>query len=123
MAYSGSTAATTLANPPRQVIMGLTSPPLGASGSSVLSTAPTANPSGQGGGLWYYASTNLTTDLTASNFFSDGYYLGMRPGDMVFGVQFSSAGSSVQTFQGAIVSVSTSGASLSTGSLITSTFN
>ena len=91
MAYSGSTAATTVANPPRQLIAGLASPP----NSTGLSTAPTANPSGQGGGLWYYASTNLTTDLTASNFFSDGYYLGMKPGDMVMGVQFSSAGSTV----------------------------
>ena len=119
MAYSGATAASSLANPPRAVIQDICSPP----NTTGLSTAPTANPGGQGGGLWYYASTNATTDLTASNFFTDGFYLGMRPGDVVFGAQFTSAGSSVVTFQGAIIGVSTSGASLSTGSLITSTFN
>ena len=118
MAYSGSTAASTLANPPRQLIAGIASP----MGTTGLSTAP-ASPGNQGGGLWYYASTNLTTDLVASGFFSDGKALGMKPGDMVMGVQFSSAGSSVTTFQGAVVSISTAGAaSLSTGSLVTSTF-
>lgn len=118
MAYSGSTAASTLSNPPRLVIPGGLAQTPGTTG---LSTAPSA-PGGQGGALWYYSSTNLTTDLTASNFFSDGYYLGMRPGDAVMGVQFSSAGSTVTTFLGAITGVSTSGASLSTGSLMTSTF-
>lgn len=118
MAYSGSTASSSVANPPRRLIDGIMSFP----GSTGLTTTPDA-PGGQGGGLWYYSSTNLTTDLVAAGFFSDGKNLGMRPGDMVMGVQFSSAGSSVTTFQGAIVSISTAGAaSLSTGSLITSTF-
>lgn len=118
MAYSGTTAATSLANPPRGVLPSAMSMVVGTTG---LSTVPSA-PSGQGGGLWFYSSTNLTTDLTATNFFTDGKALGMRPGDLVFGVQFSSAGSTVTTFQGAITGVSTSGASLSTGSLMTSTF-
>lgn len=118
MAYSGTTAASSVSNPPRMVV--------GASigevpGTTGLSTAP-ASPGNQGGQMWFYSSTNLTTDLVASNFFSDGYYLGMRPGDLVMGVQFSSAGSTVTTFQGAVTGVSTSGASLSTGSLMTSTF-
>ena len=74
--------------------------------------------------VWLYSSTNLTTDLTASGFFSDGYTLGMRPGDLVLGSQYTSAGSSAITFQGTIASVTTGGAaSLSTGSLMTSTFN
>lgn len=107
------------ANPPRAIVFGSIAQTPATTG---LTTAPSAA-NGQGGNLWYYSSTNLTTDLTASNFFSNGYYLGMKPGDLVMGVQFSSAGSSVETFQGAIIGVSTSGASLSTGSLITSTFN
>lgn len=120
MAYYGTTQATTLVNPPRLVIGGAL---YGVNGATTgLSTAP-ASPNNQGGSLWFYASTNLTTDIVASNFFSDGYYIGMRPGDAVYGVQFSSAGSSVTTFFGAITGVSTSGASLSTGSLITSTFS
>ena len=118
MAYSGSTAASSLANPPRLVIAaGIAQTPA----TTGLTTAP-GSANAQGGGLWCYTSTNLTTDLTASNFFSDGYYLGMKPGDIVMGSQFSSAGSTVTTFYGAIVGVSTSGASLSTGSLVTSTF-
>lgn len=118
MAYSGTTAASSLANPPRQMLVASMSMLSGATG---LSTVPSA-PNGQGGGMWYYSSTNATTDLVASNFFTDGKYLGMKPGDLVTGVQFTSAGSSVITFFGSVVSVSTSGASLSTGSLMTSTF-
>lgn len=117
MAYSGSTASSSVANPPRALIQGV-----GANhGTTGLTSAPGA-PGAQGGGLWYYASTNATTDLLEADFFTDGKNLGMRPGDMVFGVSFTSAGSSVQTFMGAITGVSTSGASLSTGSLVTSTF-
>ena len=125
MSYFGATQASTVANPPRQLIAGLASPQVNQSAATLTtqgSTGNLANPSGQGGGLWYYASTNLTTDIVAANFFSDGFYLGMRPGDVVMGAQFSSAGSTVTTFMGAITSVSTSGASLSTGSVMTSTF-
>ena len=117
MAYSGSTAASSVANPPRQMIQSV-----GANqGTTGLTTTPNAV-GAQGGGLWFYCSTNATTDLLVANFFTDGKSLGMRPGDMVFGMSFTSAGSSVQTFMGAITGVSTSGASLSTGSLVTSTF-
>jgi hypothetical protein len=128
MAYFGSTQLSSIANPPRQLVAPFATNPALTGSTMFLSTqgstaANNANASGGGGGgLWFYASTNLTTDLVAANFFSDGFYLGMRPGDIVQGAQFSSLGSSVTTFMGAIVSVSTAGASLSTGSLITSTF-
>jgi hypothetical protein len=112
MAYSGATAASSVANPPINVAGGLGV----GRGSSALT--------GNNKNLWMYSSTNLTTDLTAAGFFSDGYNLGMRPGDVVMGSQYTSAGSSVISFQGSIASVTTAGAaSLSTGSLITSTFN
>jgi len=117
MAYSGTTAASSLANPPRKLVEAIA----GNAGTTGLTTAPGA-PGAQGGAIWTYCSTNATTDLTASNFFSDGKSLGMRPGDLVMGSQFTSAGSSVITFWGAITGVSSSGASLSTGSLVTSTF-
>ncbi len=117
MAYSGTTAATSLSNPPRKIAEGLA----GNAGTTGLTTVPGA-PGAQGGALWFYSSTNLTTDIVASNFFSDGKALGMRPGDAVMGVQFSSAGSSAQSFLGVITGVSTSGATLSTGALMTSTF-
>lgn len=91
MAYSGTTAGTTLANPPRCIA----GPALyGNIGTSVLTTAPAA-PNAQGGNVWFYCSTNKTTDITADGFFDDGFYLGMRPGDLVIATQFTSAGSTV----------------------------
>jgi len=119
MAYSGATAASSVANPPRCIAGGAFARLPGA--TTGLSTAPTKGPNLQGGALWFYASTNKTTDRDVSNFFSDGFYLGMAPGDMVFGVEFTSAGSSVQTFMNTITGVSTSGATMSTGGSLTST--
>ena len=129
MAYSGSTATTTAANPPRLVSMGALygpagSPTTGASnGTTGLSTAP-AEPNAQGGALWTYVSTNKTTDMNiaGNSFFSDGDELGMRPGDVVCAVQFSSAGSSMVLSFHAVATVSTDGAGLSTGAIFTSTF-
>ena len=129
MSYYGTTQASSVANPPRQLIAPFATNAAIAGSTEYLSTqgSTAANnpnaPGGGGGGLWFYSSTNATTDLTATNFFSDGFYLGMRAGDVVMGNQFSSLGSSVTTFVGSIVSVSTAGASLSTGTLMTSTFN
>lgn len=118
MAYSGSTAASTVANPPRLIVGRFA----GLPATTGLSTIDIRQAS-QGGNLWFYSSTNLTTDLApATTFFTDGWYLGMRAGDAVYGVQFSSAGSSVTTFIGGIVTASTAGCGMSTGSLMTSTF-
>jgi len=120
MAYFGATEASSVANPPRLVAGGGLYGVCGA--TTGLSTDP-ASPNNQGGSMWFYCSTNLSTDVFAADFFSDGEALGMRPGDLVNGVQFSSAGSSVQTFIGAVTAISTAGAAtLSTGSMITSTY-
>lgn len=118
MAYSGSTAASSVANPPIKIAMG------GIGYSNPSSTAlSTATPGGkQGTSLWFYSSTNSSTETMASNFFSDAWYLGMRPGDVILGLYYSSAGSSVVTYLGGITGVSTSGAALSTGGTVTSTF-
>lgn len=129
MSYFGTTQLSSVANPPRQLVAPFACNPALVGSTEFLTTqgsTATNNPNapgGSGGGLWFYSSTNLTTDMTVANFFSDAFYLGMRAGDVVMGSQFTSAGSSVITFQGTIGSVSTAGAALSTGSLITSTFN
>ena len=34
--------------------------------------------------LWAYTSTDVHTDVDASDYFSDGYDLGMKVGDIVF---------------------------------------
>jgi len=128
MSYFGSTQLSSVANPPRQLIAPMAVNPAIVGSTEFLSTqgSTAANnpngPGGGGGGLWFYSSTNLTTDIVAANFFSDGFYLGMKAGDVVMGNQYSSLGSTVTTFAGSIVSVSTAGASMTTGSLMTSTF-
>lgn len=106
MAYAGSTAATSAANPPRAMVMG--------NASSVASTlnAAAAAPGAQGGNLWYYCSTNTTAEVVAANFFTDGKALGMRPGDVLLGVFYTSVGTSAIPYVGAITSVTTDGASL-----------
>lgn len=129
MAYFGTTQLSSVANPPRQLVSPLAVNPVLTGSTQFLSTqgSTAANypngPGGGGGSIWSYVSTNLTTDLTAANFFSDGWQLGMKAGDFVMGAQFTSLGSSVIGFTGIIVSVSTGGASLSSGALMTSTFN
>jgi hypothetical protein len=107
MSYFGTTQLSSVANPPRLLIAPFATNPAISGSTMFLSTqgSTAANnpnaPGGGGGQLWFYASTNLTTDLTATNFFSDGFYIGMRPGDVVHGVQFSSLGSTVTVFTGA----------------------
>lgn len=73
--------------------------------------------------LWGYNSTNLTTDMTASNFFSNAQALGMRNGDMLMATSYSTESSTGHiVVTGIITGVSTSGANLSTGGTMTSTF-
>lgn len=114
MAYSGTTAASTLANPPLAIAEGMAGRITNSSSATV----------GGGSKLWLYTSTNLTTDMTVANFFSDAYYIGMKQGDLVIGCQASSAGSTTMlSFVGTVGAVSTAGAALSTGGTMTSTFS
>lgn len=140
MSYYGATQASSLANPPRQIVAPLAANPVpsslngqtmylttqGSTGNAGYYSDNTPSGAGVGGSVWYYVSTNLTTDLTAAGnqpFFSDGFQLGMKPGDLVMGAQFTSAGSSVVGFNAFVTYVTTLGAALSTGATITSTFN
>lgn len=110
MSYSGSTATTP--NPPRLLIPAMGGP-LAANSTSV----------GNAGALWFYCSTNLTTDMTASNFFTDAKALGMRTGDVLLAATYSTQSSTGHILvMGMITGVSTSGANLSTGGTMTSTF-
>ena len=77
---------------------------------------------GEGGALWTYTSTNLTTDLTTASHFSNAGDLGMRNGDILISATYSSEGSSSILVLGVIGFDSTAAASLSTGGMITSTF-
>lgn len=123
MAYLGSTQATSLANPPRCIVSRFA----GAPASTQLSTGVPSDGARsayatQGGAVWLYSSSHGSSAACDSNFFSDAFYIGIRPGDVLWGVQWTTLGSSVVQYQGVFTSVSTAGANLSTGSLITSTF-
>jgi hypothetical protein len=131
MSYFGTTQASSVANPPQLIAGPFAQNPFQTGSTMFLTTqgstaAQNTNNSGgrsMGAQLWTYVSTNETTDVTGANFFVDAAYIGMRAGDLVMGAWFTSQGSSAVCFLGLITSVSTAGASLSTGSLITSTFN
>lgn len=120
MAYSGTTAATSLANPPIQIAKGMGNT-VNQNGAVVGSTA---QPIVGGNGLWYYSSVDGTTVLEGVGYFTDGLALGMRNGDALMGVSASSIGSTTFiTFLGTLFTTnSTGGFNLSTGGTITSTF-
>lgn len=118
MTYYGTTAASSLRNPPRLLVGRFQ----GVPSTTGLSTANPGQGS-QGGNLWFYNSTNTSTELQSSTFFTDGWYLGMRAGDIVMALSFSSAGSTVNLSVGAITDASTSGCGFSTGSVMTSSFS
>jgi len=117
MAYAGTTAATTVSNPPMLMARGMGSGFQTTGGSS----AGVAAGVGSGCGMWMYASTNSSTEVIAANFFSDGYALGMRVGDIVFCA--GATGSSGLLCIHTVAAASTAGVSLSSAGGITSTFN
>ena len=113
MSYSGATAASSVANPPRALISGI--------GGGVNSTA-----FGQAVGkanktLWLYATSDEATNLRDTAYFTDGWYLGMRAGDIV--LYTCSTGSSISIGLGVVASgASTAGTNLgSTGGVLSST--
>ena len=112
MSYFGSTAASTLVNIPKRVDSGFLSQ------ASIRESTSVA----EGGGLWSYNSSNLTTDLCASGFFSDAGKIGMRNGDVVISGTWSAESSTSHVVViGMVAYDTTAAASLSTGGTITST--
>lgn len=106
MAYSTS-------NPPRCILPAMGGP-LAANSTSVANGAQ----------LWFYSSTNGSTELMASNFFTDGKYLGMRTGDVLIHSGYSTQSSTGHILAiGMVADVSTAGARLSTGGTVTSTYS
>ena len=119
MAYVGSTAASSAVNPPR-LVAGSFHSRAGATG--LLGTLTTAqNQQAVGGNIWTYVSTNTSTETEAATFFTDGWYLGMRPGDIVMSVSYTS-GSTHTLSLGVVTDASTAGVTLSTGSRISSSY-
>ncbi len=117
MAYIGSTAASSIANPPS-----LLQRPLGP-GARLGSNATAANVPIRLG-LWVFGSTDTTSSPFTAGYFSDGYEIGMKQGDVVICVgQTSTVSSSQVLMLGCVSSVSSTGGGtqLSTFSFISST--
>lgn len=113
MAYSGTTAASSVSNPPLRIA--------GYAGAGANSTAFGVAAGAGAKSLWLYNSSNNSTgDMMGSNFFTDAYYIGMKTGDLIMGSVCT--GSSISVFLGVIGTVTTSGAAIaSTGGCLSST--
>lgn len=115
MSYSGTTASSTLTNPPI-LVGGKIGGPVLNMGSTLIGAA-----GGQGAQLWFYASTETSTGILAANYFTDGSRLGMKAGDVMIAVS-NTGGTTSNLVIGVITSGSTAGYGMSTGAMITSTF-
>ena len=113
MAYVGSTAASSVANPPFQIGGGF------LAGRSVNESTTAAN----GGNLWFYNSTETLAAVAVANYFTDAQRLGMRSGDVMLCSLRTGEASCVQLLTiGVVCEVSTSGAQLSSIGNITSNY-
>ena len=112
MAYIGSTAGSSVANPPRCL-----SNAFWGERSTTVFSSTTVN----GQNLWMYNSTESSSDfITTTTYFTDAFYIGMKQGDLIMGA--CDTGSSVSVFVGVIGAVTTAGAGIaSTGGCLSST--
>ena len=123
MAYLGTTAASTVSNPPIRVFGGI-----GAGADAHITGGSTMYVSGQGTGRnfgqqgWMYHTTDITSAVLASGYFTDALGLGVRPGDLFFFVQQATSVPSSQMLRLNVVSqVTSNGAAFSTATFISGT--
>ena len=123
MAYLGSTQLSSVANPPIKIWGGM-----GAGVDVRITGGTTMFVSGAGKGLnfgqqgWMYNSTDVTTGVLSSGYFTDAKVLGMRPGDVVIFVgQNSSVPSSQMLRINSIAQVTSDGAVMSSAAGVTGT--
>lgn len=81
-----------------------------AGGFSATISGLTAGSSDCGGNVWAYRSSDAAATVAGSNYFTDGWKLGMRKGDIVFITQFSTALAVVGGSINVVSSVGTSSA-------------
>ena len=112
MAYSGSTAASSVANPPNRIDSGLLSRSNINESTSVF----------RGTSLWTYHTTSTTTELFNVGYFTDAGRLGLVPGDIMIGHASTGQGSTdICAFIGVVHSSNLTGANLTSAGTITST--
>jgi hypothetical protein len=120
MPYQGSTAASSVANPPVLIASGMT--PYNSAAANVLgSSLQTTQPFNGGTQLWRYTSSDASTLAQAAGYFTDGLGLGMHIGDIIFIVAQTSLGTSPSMNVGVLVTTnSTAGFNVATGAAIAS---
>lgn len=80
----------------------------GGFGGTILASVPGS--SDCGGNVWAYRSSDAPATVAGANYFTDGFKLGMRKGDILFMSQFSTAMALSAFALGAISSVGASSA-------------
>ena len=104
MAYNSSTVASSIANPLMQMFGTNSGIDQRISGSTAIyvnnafknagSTATYQEGRAFGGNFWAYWTTDNSTTVASTGYFSDAGILGVRPGDVIMVVACSSTGSS-----------------------------
>lgn len=113
MAYKGTTELSSIANPPRSV-----SPAMWSRRSTTVLSATAVC----GQNLWMHNSTDSSTDFISTTYFVDGFYLGMKEGDIIMGAVCTGTGTSVSVYLGVIGPVTTNGCGIaSSGGHLSST--
>ena len=113
MGYQGSTQLSSIANPPRAVY--------GANMWGKRSTTVVSSTTLVGQNVWLYNTTDGSTDLVSTAYFTDAQQLGMRDGDIVMGA-ITNSGTSITFYAGALGPVTTAGAGFnSTNAYVSST--
>lgn len=121
MAYSGTTAASSVINPPIKIAGAVGG---GTNFQTTAARAAVAAGAMGGNGLWFYGTTDVSSTLFAAGAIADGYELGMKTGDVVIISCFISTVTSSGTLtMGIVSSVSSTGGGtqLSSGSFMSST--
>ena len=120
MAYSGSTAATTLQNVPIN-LLAVGMPHYGAANYLLGSSLDSTKAFHGGVNLWRYNSSDASTLLQGVGYFTDGLSLGMRYGDVMIHVAQTSLGTSPTMNVGVLVTTnSTAGFNINIGGAIAS---
>lgn len=117
MSYAGTTASSSLQNLPRVLIPQISGPKATSSADSTAITPRNSN-------LWFYNSSDATSVMCTPGYFTDGKQLGMRHGDVMMGVSWTTySATGTYTFLGMLYSSnSTAGFNLSTDSMVSSSF-
>ena len=110
MSYAGTTASTP------NVPVNISAANIWGTRSTDVVTSTNIN----GFGLWRYNTTDGSTELISTTYFTDGQALGMKEGDIIFGS--IDTGSSVHMYAGIIGVVTTAGCGIaSTNGYLSST--